>query len=301
MGLLLVTLLWTGVGYGIDTVKDTMDELFAPNVGFSSSVFGSVDKSDAKVATKILGDLLVKKYKGQSFTNKGEPFIYEHVSELENAVKVKKVDLIVVVSNEFLEIRNPLLIEPIMVSSREKTVYEELLLLVRGDSGIKNVKGLRSKTILVPKLQFGPVYLGWLETVLMKEDCYDMARIKEVQKPSQALLPVFFNQADACVASRHYFDVNSELNPQIQMELIPISISQGFAGGVIAFRKDYNERHKEVIKDILTSLHTDPHGKQMLLLFQMNKLAPFKLEYLNGMEALFKEHKDLKMRMAKAK
>ena len=151
MGVLFVTLLWTGVGYGIDTVKDTTDELFTPNVGFSSSVFGSVDKSDAKVATKLLGDILVKKYKGQSFKNKGETFIYEHLSELENDIKAKKVDLIVVVSNEFLEIRNRLPIEPIMVSSREKTVYEELFLLVRGDSGIKKVKDLRSKSIMVAK------------------------------------------------------------------------------------------------------------------------------------------------------
>ena len=71
----------------------------------------------------------------------------------------------------------------------------------------------------------------------MKEDCHDMARIKEAQKPSQALMPVFFRQADACVASRHYFEVNSELNPQIQRELMSISNSPGLAGGSRRFQK----------------------------------------------------------------
>jgi hypothetical protein len=299
MGVLFVTLLWTGVGYGIDTKKDISDELFMPNVGFSSSAFTEVDKNDAKVTTKLLGDMIVRRYQGQSFKNQGETFIYENLSELENDVKAKKLDVVVVVSNEFLEIRNRLPIEPIMVSSREKSVYEELFLFVRGDSGIKKVKDLRGRPIMVAKTQYGRVYLTWLETLLMQEGCYDISGIRETRKPSQALMPVFFRQADACVVSRHYFEVNSELNPQILRELLSISNSPGLAGGVIAFRKDYNERHKEIMKNILASLHADAPGRQILLLFQMAKLVPFRPEYLNSMEALFKEHRDLKVRMMK--
>jgi ABC-type phosphate/phosphonate transport system substrate-binding protein len=299
MGVLFVTLLWTGVGYGVDAKRDTSDELFMPNVGFSSSAFTEVDKNDAKATTKLLGDMMVRKYQGQSFKNPGETFIYEHLSELENDLKAKKVDMVVLVADEFLEIRNRLPIEPIMVSSREKSVYEELFLLVRGDSGIKKGKDLRSKSIMVTKTQFGRVHLTWLETLLMKEGCYDISGIRETRKPSQAFMPVFFRQADACVVSRHYFEINSELNPQIERELMSISNSPGFAGGVIAFRKDYNERHKEIMKNILASLHADAHGRQMLLLFQIAKLVPFRPEYLNSTEALFKEHRDLKVRMVK--
>jgi len=299
MGVFFVTLLWIGVGYGVDTKKNTSDEPFMPNVGFSASTFTEVDKHDAKVATKLLADMIVRKYQGQSFKNQGEPFIYENLSELENDIKAKKLDVFVVVANEFLEIRNRLPIEPVAMSSREKTVYEELLLLVRGDSGNKKVKDLGNKSIMVATTQGGRVYLTWLETLMMREGCYDISRIKETRRQFQALMPVFFRQADACVVSRHYFEVNCELNPQIQKELVAISNSPGFAGGVIAFRKDYNERHKEIMKNILASLHADAQGRQMLLLFQMAKVVPFKPEYLNGMEALFKEYRDLKVRMTK--
>ena len=305
IGVLFVVLLWAGEGQGGEIGKEGSTEPFAPIMGFSSNAYTEVDRNDAKVATKILGDILVRKQQKSNSNNLGDVLIYETLSELERDINAKKIDVAVMVSNEFLELRGRITLDPIVVSSREKTVYEELLLLVRKDSGVKELKDLRKRLLLLTRTQYGFIYHRWLETLLMKEGFHDIqnffSEIKETRKPSQALMPVFFKQADACVVSRHYFEVNSELNPQIQKELIPISISQGYAGGVIAFRKDYNEEHKKSMKEILTTLHTDSHGKQMLLLFQMNKLVPFKPEYLNSMEALVKEHKDLKMKIAKAK
>jgi ABC-type phosphate/phosphonate transport system substrate-binding protein len=101
--------------------------------------------------------------------------------------------------------------------------------------------------------------------------------------------------------NRHAFDLLAELNPQLRTELMPIARSPGIAGGILSLRRDYNEQLRETLKDILCTLHQDPEGKQLLMLFKVDQLVPFKPEYLNTVEALLKEHRDLKLRMAKVK
>jgi hypothetical protein len=47
------------------------------------------------------------------------------------------------------------------------------------------------------------------------------------------------------------------------------------------------------------TLHEDPEGQQMFVLFQLSRLTPFRPEYLKGTEALFAEHRKLKARLVK--
>ncbi len=279
---------------------DANDPSFSLMIGYMATVFVDVDMDDAKVVTKLWSDLVVRKKRGRAETK-----IYQDLPELERDLKAGKVDMAIMVSNDFVELRNRAPLEPIMVSSREKEFYEELYLLVRKDSGIRSVKDLRNKTFILQKGQYAVVHKIWLETLLMKEGGHDarqfFSSVKDARKPSQAVMPVFFRQADACIMTRNGFDVMAEMNPQLRNELLILARSPKIASGVIALRKDYREDHKETVRELLSTLHEDTQGKQLLTLFRMSKLVPFRQEYMTSMEAFLREHRDLKVRVAKGK
>jgi phosphonate transport system substrate-binding protein len=279
---------------------DTQDPAFSLMIGYMASVFVDVDMDDARVVTKLWSDLVVRKKSG-----KAETTIYQDLSVLERDLKAGKVDMAILVANEFMELRNRAPLEAIMVSSREKEFYEELYLLVRKDSGIRSVKDLRNKTFILQKGQYAVVHKIWLETLLMKEGDHDarqfFSAVKDARKPSQAVMPVFFRQADACIITRNGFDVMAEMNPQLRNELLILARSPKIASGVIALRKDYREDRKETVRELLSTLHEDTQGKQLLTLFRMSKLVPFRQEYMTSMEAFLREHRDLKVRVAKGK
>ena len=149
--------------------------------------------------------------------------------------------------------------------------------------------------------QFGNVYSTWIETLIMKDgqgntDGFFSSMI-EVRSSSQAIMSVFFRKTDGCIVPRQAFDITTELNPQIARELKTISRIDRLAGGIIAFRQDLPEDRKQKIRQALMTLHEDQEGRQMFVLFQLDRLTPFRPEYLKGTETLYAEHKRIKSRM----
>ena len=269
-------------------------------VGYSSRVFVDVDLEDAKAVTNLWTDILTRQsgYKaGANVT------IYQDLQTLEKDVKAKKSDLLVVMACEFLEIKSRVTLDPILVSEFENGVYEEMVLLVRKEKNISSFSNLRHKPIAIPKGLFMTTCQLWLETCLMREGILNpktfFSNMKEVQKPSQAVLQVFFKQVDACIVNRNAFTTMIELNPQVGKELMPVVTSPGIPGGVVSIRVDLDDQDKKSIFDTLTAMHTNPQGKQLLTFFRKKRLVPFKAEYLRTIEDLVKEHHDLQMRLAK--
>jgi ABC-type phosphate/phosphonate transport system substrate-binding protein len=109
-------------------------------------------------------------------------------------------------------------------------------------------------------------------------------------------MSVFFRKVDGCVVPRQSFEVTSELNPQIARELKTISRIDRLTGGIIAFRQELPEERKQKIRQALMTLHEDQEGHQMFVLFQLDRLTPFRPEYLKGTETLYAEHKKIKAR-----
>lgn len=178
-----------------------------------------------------------------------------------------------------------------------------MVLLVRKEKAISHFSDLRHKPIAVPKGLFMTACQLWLDTCLMREGILNpqmfFSIVKEVQKPSQAVLQVFFQQAEACIVNRSAFHMMVELNPQVGKKLMPIVASPGIPGGIVCVRRDLDEQDKKTITDTITSMHTNPQGKQLLTFFRKKKLVPFKVEYLSAIEDLVKEHRDLHERLVK--
>jgi phosphonate transport system substrate-binding protein len=273
-------------------------EPFTPVIGYSSSTFTYVVKENAQAAAKLWSNLVIKKKKGIAETR-----IYNGCSDMEKDLVAGKVDLVVLRSNEYLELKNRALLEPLFISARGQELYDNFILLVRRESGIHSIKELRGKSFIQQAGNSSEIHRIWFETLMLKEGVHDQehyfSSIKEVMSPSQALMPVFFKSADACILSRRSFEVMAELNPQLHKDLTVIAESRPLATGVIAVRKDYNNRHREMLKEVLETLDQDVQGRQLLTLFRMTSLVPYRQVYLQSMGEFLKEYHELKAKTRK--
>ncbi|MDH3237890.1 MAG: phosphate/phosphite/phosphonate ABC transporter substrate-binding protein [Deltaproteobacteria bacterium] len=284
---------------GVPATETGNGQLRLPSlaIGYSASVISNVDPGDAKAATKVWADMIMRR-KGAIVES--ETMVLKNLPALEKALKEKRVDLIFLLPQEYLEARDRLPIVPLVASTPKEGLYEEFVLLVRKDSALATVRDLRRKRLTVETDQKGTLPLMWLETLLMREGEFEdieqyFAGVKATHKPSQTILPVFFRQADGCIVTRTAFQTMVELNPQLGKEIREIAISPPFITSIGCLRQDYYDKYKEVLTEHLVNLHEDPQGKQILTLFRKGRLVLFEPPYLASVDALVKEHNDLRL------
>ena len=168
---------------------------------------------------------------------------------------------------------------------------DEYFLIVRRDAGISGINQLKNRRIFIhPRSSHDGAHILWINSLLKENGLPNYERffrtIKTVEKPSQAILPVFFKQTDACLVFRRSYQTVVDLNPQIGQQLLVIAQSPPILRGILAFRNDYSDKAKKVVMKTMTELHTHPQGRQILTLLRYDRLVDFKPVYLNTIAAL---------------
>ncbi len=276
-------------------VRAEEPEKFHLKVGFSNRTFVNVPSEDIKVAIRMLSRKVARKMMGSA-----ESRIYDSTQEIERDLKAGTVDVLALMPEEFLYLRKRVPLEPLALTAFDSGSSVEILLVTRKDSSISRIGDLRNRSIVMPAKirQNGTLYYVWIETLLLREGAREMGQyfssVVEARSASQILPPVFFRKADAGLVISDTFDVARELNPQMGRELKVIARIKGLAGGIIAIRRDFPEERKEKVKQALLTLHEDPEGKQMFVIFQLNRLVPYRPECMKATETLLAEHRELK-------
>jgi phosphonate transport system substrate-binding protein len=273
-------------------------EPFSAVIGYSSSIFTHLVKENAQAAAKLWSNLVIRNNNGSAETR-----IFQNCSEMEKELKSGKIDMVILLSTEYLGLKNRGLLEPFFISARGEELYDTFILITRRDSGIHSVGDLRGKAFLQQSGSHCEIHRLWFDMLMMKQGVHEPERffssLKEVVTPSQAVMPVFFKRADACILSRRSFDVMAELNPQLRKDLRIIEASTPVATGVICIRKGCDSRQRERLIEVLETLDRDVEGKQLLTLFRMSRLVPFRPEYMTSVEAFLKEYNELRTRSRK--
>lgn len=217
---------------------------------------------------------------------KAEVLAYEDADRLRAAIRGGEVDMVILDAKTYLESPPDLPFDLSFVPVRAGRPGEQYLLLVHRESGIDRVGQLRGRSIVI---QSGgdANYLAkdWLASLLRPErlpgsGAY-FGTIKDVRKVSQAALPVFFRQSDACIVNRAAFETLAELNPQLGAQLRVLGASPEFVGSVIGFRRSCRSRVREELDRIVPDLHLRPQGQQILTVFRVEKLVPFEPRHLD--------------------
>lgn len=273
---------------------------FHLGIGFSTRGHPNANLEDARAAVSLLTRKIVDR---NSWT--GESHSYDSLAEMERDIRDKRAQLLGLQADEYLELRKKVPIDPIMLTIGDRGFEFGLLLLVRKDSGIRSLRDLKNRSIVVTKRssQYGNLNHVWLETLLLREGIRESNRffttVKEVQTVKQVVMPVFFRQVDACIVTRQVFELSAELNPQLGKQLTAIARIDNLAPGIIVIDRRLPDDIRQKIRQTLLTLHEAPDGQQLLMLFQVRKLVPFKPEYLKATEALFSEYRERDRLMAK--
>jgi ABC-type phosphate/phosphonate transport system substrate-binding protein len=259
-------------------------------VGYSTKFLNDVSVADAQVAlelwTRELSRSAMPMLKMQP-----KPFIYDDLQSIVKALKNREIDLIAITALDYLKIKDKVQLEPALSASRQGTNDgDELVLLVRRDQQITDLGQLKGKRLTVHAGYMLDTASFWLSSVLASKNLAEkegfFGSVREVKKVSQAVLPVFFKQADACLVSKTSFQMMVELNPQIGQELTVLLTSDKFMYGMLCFHRHLSADVKMQVIQSAFNMHTTTMGKQILTLFQIDRVTPFKMSMLDTTIAL---------------
>jgi len=261
-------------------------------VGYSVKGMSDVDPRDAQAALRVWAQETGRKFGFYVETN-----LYDSVDVLVKDFNNKKLDLVVVSSIDFLRLSPTLKVKPEMSPIRNGKSTTKYVLVVGPDIQKKGLTGLKNKNLAIPKTdQLGMLFLN---THLLKANLPEAHRffgvIQEKSKESQAILAVFFGQADACVVSDTAFNTMVELNPQVGRKLHVAASSPELMDAVGFFHPDYPASHKEkAIQGMRGGIKDYQRGKQIMLLFNIDRMDTVNDDQLDSVRKLLAEYGRLK-------
>ncbi|MRR06455.1 MAG: hypothetical protein EG828_05850 [Deltaproteobacteria bacterium] len=266
------------------------------SVAFSKSTFIDVNKDQAQAVAALWTDLVASKWGGISSTR-----ICTTLAELEKGTSSKKIDLVVLLPAEYLQLREKVSLEPLFISVKNKDFYEQLVLVVRKDSGARSLADLKGTKLLQQGELSADGRSLWLDTLLMRQGVRNpkrfFANVRAPSKASASIFAVFFKRADCCVVAHRSLRVMAELNPQLSRELMVLEESPPWPISIVAVRKGLPAQDRQTIQEVLGTLDKSTQGKQLLTLFRMDRLVSFRPAYLTQMEKLFRENRRLKIQL----
>lgn len=135
-------------------------------IGYSTNLFPNVDKRDAKVAMEIWAKVLNEQL---GYNGIPKAIFFDDLQSIVNAANNGEIDLISLLSLDYIEIKDKAPLEPALVSLNGDETGEEKVLLVRRDKGITKIGQLKNNRLVVQSGTKGTISLMWLDTVLLRQ------------------------------------------------------------------------------------------------------------------------------------
>jgi ABC-type phosphate/phosphonate transport system substrate-binding protein len=269
-------------------------------VGFSNKILSDIDPRDAQAAMELWTRELSR---AMGVKVAQQTVIFRNTADLLAALKRGELSIVSLTALDYLKIRKEIELIPSVVAPSNVGKERDFLLIARKDSGIGAVADLRGKTINLPSATKQEVSHIWLDVLLMREGKRDRSsffrQVKESNSPTQAIMAVFFRQADAAIVSRGALETSKALNPQIGSQLLVVSESQSMIGDFSCIPTTVNEKFRVSIEYAALHLHERPQGKQILTLFHIDRVVPFQPSYLEGILELLRERDRLLAKMTR--
>jgi ABC-type phosphate/phosphonate transport system substrate-binding protein len=203
---------------------------------------------------------------------------------------------VVLSSLDYLNIKNRVDVVLSLGQAKGGKGSVKYLLLTNANRRYTKLGELKDKKLLITmKDEIAAMYLN---TLLLKERFGEAKKffsaVEEKTKPSQAVLSVFFGQADACVTTDVALKTMVELNPQLGKTLNIMASSPELVTTVTVFRRSTNINVQQNTREIGLKLKDNPRGRQVLLLFKIDGLVPVQESDLVGIRELMGEYDRLR-------
>jgi phosphonate transport system substrate-binding protein len=238
-------------------------------------MFTDVNENDARAAVKVWGQTVAKE---RGVPVDPEPRILKATADLYEALARSEVDAVGMTAIEYAGLAQKVALDPVFVTYNAGRMEEEYVLLVHEQGPIRGVADLKGRTLLYyqnPRACLAP---AWVDTLLAEKGLALAAgfvgKTEYSTKLSKVILPVFFRQWDACVATRSGYETICELNPQVGKQLRIIAVSPGLVPAVFAFRSGFQSAFKDKLIEGIAELHKTPAGQQVLTIFHSDRVEP---------------------------
>jgi len=272
------------------------------NVGLTVGAFPNVDQREAQAAMQLWTNQLAL---GMGIKAEPRTKLYSNNNELLHDVNNGELSVVSIPALDYMQIRKSARMSPVLVSAGNGGYRIRYLLVTRNDRGIKKIRDLRGRSLLLASRKMQSASQLWLSVLMLREGIVDPARffsdIKESISPSKALMNVFFGKTDALIISRSALETGISLNPQIGGKLVILAESCNLLGSVTCIPHNVSNELRRSIVEAALHLHETSIGRQMFTLFQMERTIPFKPSYLEGVESLLRERDMLAARLKKRK
>lgn len=290
----LMTLLWYGSGRA--GASESPPNAIALNIGFTRYAFLHVNRNDAEASFKAFIQT-VGRQRGYNMMTKVH--VFDDAPAFEAAVKSGAIDLVIIDSWRYLAMDIHKLVTPHFITAHQGAHGKRYFLLTRQGSSVKTLEDLRGKSLTMIEVTNTNVGRPWLETLLMENRLGSPANffgsVESVGKPSAAVLPVFFGNRDACLVDEPGYEIMKELNPQVGKGVQILKASEPLADALLCLRSSTwsSEPFKEDLVKILSELHKEPVGQQILTLFKVSQLLPFEEKQLETVKKLRADYERL--------
>ncbi|MEW6720991.1 MAG: PhnD/SsuA/transferrin family substrate-binding protein [Thermodesulfobacteriota bacterium] len=242
--------------------------------GYTTSLLSEVSRADAEAAMTLWSRELLR-IGGYSVS--ADLTVYDDLPSFVSAIRNNEIDFIALSSLEFLKIRDQVPMEPALFGDRDGKPGDEHMVIVRADSGVRGLNQLRGARLTRVSGANGDIGALWIDSLLAKQGLPSSQRhfgsVKEFMKGQQAILSVFFRQADACLVGKIAYDMAVELNPRLGKELAVLAVSPVYPVAVTCFRKALTRAQKDEFVRLAFGMQDTPAGKQILTLFKINRLS----------------------------
>ena len=293
VGALVLALLLAGATRSPgDTGNDTRRRV---GVWGTPDMFAGVNIDDAQAAIQVWTRALTQR---MSLKYRPEVTVAQDSASLAAAVRAGQVDVVGLSGLAYLEMRDRIGLEPVVVGTwgEERRATEEYVLLARRDGGLENLEALQGQAVILAAADQGRMAMVWLDVLLWRAGLPESRKflsIRTVERPSQAVLPVFFGQADACVVTDRAWQTMGELNPQVTRELRQLARSPALLLRVMCLRRESDPALRQEMLNASLQLHKETEGRQILEIFRLNQVVPFQPVFLEGLESLMAEYRTL--------
>jgi hypothetical protein len=114
--------------------------------------------------------------------------------------------------------------------------------------------------------------------------------VRETKDPQSPALDVLLGEASAGLIESRMFASMSELNPQLKTRLRVIHRSERFSNAPIFVRADLPEGFRLKMRTVLDQLHAAPDGRQLMLMFKVERMLPAREADYESLRKLYSEY-----------
>ncbi|SHJ93965.1 phosphonate transport system substrate-binding protein [Malonomonas rubra DSM 5091] len=257
-------------------------------VGLIDTAFDDISQNDAEAAFKIYVRTVGATY---GYDVDIDVFYFADEEEFTSLQEKQKPDVVFFEIWNWIGLADDSYLEPLLVTFDEGKVGERYLLVSKKFEDNSDISLLKGSSVNVFSGPNSRLAGRWLDSLIYSKFNRGMDQffsvVSENNDPIQVILPVFFGKKDLAVIPENKFDLMAELNPQMN-KLSRLASSELFVPGVICMKKEgwESEHFHQVLIKGMQEMHLQPAGRQMMTLFKMSQLVPFKPEYLDTVREL---------------